>query len=115
MMGLVTGSLRRPVTVLVLVAALLGGSVVTTRSAPADIFPTLGLPVIYVVQPYAGMTPSQMESQLVYYYEYHFLYIAGVEHIESTSVQGIGLVKLYFHPGTDVAAALAQVTAMAFR
>src|SRR6266567_3727839 len=81
----------------------------------ADIFPTLGVSVIYVVQPYGGMSPSQMEGQLVGYYEYHFLYIAGLEHIESQSIQGMGMLKLYFHPGTDIAQSLAQVTAMAFR
>src|SRR4051812_5614314 len=56
-----------------------------------------------------------MEGQLVTYYEYHFLYIAGIEHIESQSIQSMGMVKLYFHPGTDIAQAMAQVTAMTFR
>jgi multidrug efflux pump subunit AcrB len=56
-----------------------------------------------------------MEGQLISYYEYHFLYIAGIEHIESYSIQGIGMLKLYFHPGTDIAQSMAQVTAMTFR
>ena len=56
-----------------------------------------------------------MEGQLVGYYEYHFLYINGIEHIESQSIQGMAMLKLYFHPGTDIAQSLAQVTAMAFR
>ena len=73
------------------------------------------MPVIYVVQPYGGMSPTQMEGQLVGYYEYHFLYINGIEHIESQSIQGMAMLKLYFHPGTDIAQSLAQVTAMAFR
>ena len=114
-MWLVRGALRRPLTILVLVLALLAGAALTLRRMPADIFPTLGVPVVYVVQPYAGMSPSQMEGQLVGYYEYHFLYINGIEHIESTSIQGMGMVKLYFHPGTDIAQSMAQVTAMAFR
>ncbi len=54
-------------------------------------------------------------GQLVGYYEYHFLYINGIEHIESQSIQGMAMLKLYFHPGTDIAQSLAQVTAMAFR
>ena len=49
---------------------------------PVDIFPNLNLPVIYVAQPYGGMEPAQMESFLVNYYEYHFLYVAGIEHVE---------------------------------
>src|SRR5260370_25008556 len=56
-----------------------------------------------------------MEGQLVTYYEYHFLYISGIEHIESQSIQGMAMLKLYFHPGTDIAQSMAQVTAMAFR
>src|SRR5260221_2035619 len=73
-----------------------------------DIFPSLNLPVIIVAQPYGGMDPAQMEGYLVYYYEYHFLYITGIEHVESKSIQNVGLVKLYFQPGTDMSQALAQ-------
>lgn len=114
-MPIVLAALRRPLTVIVLMVAIVTGAWLALRRAPVDIFPALGVPVIYVVQPYAGMTPSQMEGQLVNYYEYHFLYIAGIEHVESQSIQGMGVVKLYFHPGTDIAQAMAQVTAMAFR
>lgn len=114
-MWIVLGALRRPYTVLVLVLALALGAWLAIRSAPADIFPSLGVPVIYVVQPYGGMSPTQMEGQLVSYYEYHFLYINGIEHIESQSIQGMGMLKLYFHPGTDIAQSMAQVTAMTFR
>src|SRR5260221_4208649 len=61
------------------------------------------------------MSPTQMEGQLVGYYEYHFLYINGIEHIESQSIQGMGMVKMYFHPGTDIAQSLSQISAMSFR
>src|SRR5262245_51723683 len=98
-MWLVISALRRPFTVLVLALAIIVGSVIAVRRAPADIFPRLDAPVIYVVQPYGGMSPLQMEGQFIGYYEYHFLYINGIEHIESTSVQGMGMLKLYFHPG----------------
>src|SRR5215813_5694035 len=114
-MWLVLRALRRPITVIVAMLAILLSAGLAIRRAPVDIFPDLGVPVIYVVQPYAGMSPTQMEGQLVSYYEYHFLYIAGVEHIESYSIQGMAMVKLYFHPGTDIAQSMAQVTAMTFR
>jgi multidrug efflux pump subunit AcrB len=114
-MWLVRLALRRPITILVLVFAIFAGAGLSLRRAPADIFPSLGVPVVYVVQPFGGMSPTQMEGQLVGYYEYHFLYINGIEHIESQSIQGMAMVKLYFHPGTDIAQSLAQVTAMAFR
>jgi multidrug efflux pump subunit AcrB len=114
-MWLVRLALRRPITILVLVVAILAGAGLSLRRAPADIFPSLGVPVVYVVQPFGGMSPTQMEGQLVGYYEYHFLYINGIEHIESQSIQGMAMLKLYFHPGTDIAQSLSQVTAMAFR
>ncbi|MBV8208415.1 MAG: efflux RND transporter permease subunit [Acidobacteria bacterium] len=76
-----------------------------------DIFPDLNLPVIYVAQPYGGMSPQQMEGFLSYYYEYHFLYINGIESVEARSIQGNALIKLTFHPGTDMSQALAQTIA----
>jgi len=114
-MWLIRLALRRPISVMVLAVALFLGALFALRSAPADIFPNLGIPVIWVVQPYAGMAPSQMESQFVTYYEYHFLYIAGLDHIESQSIQGAAVLKLYFRKGTDIASSMAQVTAMTFR
>ena len=70
---------------------------------PVDIFPQVGDPAIYVAQPYGGMDPAQMEGYLTYYYEYHFLYITGIDHVESKSIQGAALMKLVFHEGTDMA------------
>jgi len=56
----------------------------------------------------AALDPSQMEGLIANYYEYHFLYIGGIHHVESKNVQGVSLMKLYFHPGTDMAQALAE-------
>jgi len=107
-MWLIHQSLRRPITVFVAAATLALVAFFGTRRMPVDIFPDLDLPVVIVAQPYGGMDPAQMEGYLVYYYEYHFLYIAGVDHVESKSIQNVGLVKLFFHPGTDMSQALAQ-------
>ena len=104
-------ALRNPVTVLVGVVAVLIGCGLAVSRARIDIFPALNQPVIYVCQPFGGMTPQQMEGHFVAMYEYHFLYISGVEHIESRTVQGMGLMKLFFHPGTDMSQALAEVVA----
>lgn len=108
-MWLINTALRRPITILVLVLGISLCSILAYKRMAVDIFPNLNLPVIYVAQPYGGMNPAQMESFLVSYYEYHFLYITGIEHVESKSIQGVGLCKLYFHPGTDMSTALAQV------
>ena len=107
-MNIVDFSLRRPVTVLVAVLALALSAGLAIVEMPRDILPNLGVPVLYVAQPYGGMTPAQMESFLTYYYEYHFLYITGIEHVESKSIQGVALIKLQFHPGTDMAQAMAE-------
>jgi multidrug efflux pump subunit AcrB len=108
-MNLIINALRRPVTILVAVIGIALASWLALTRMSVDIFPNLNLPVIYVAQPYGGMDPSQMESYLVSYYEYHFLYVTGIEHVESRSIQNVGLVKLFFHPGTDMSQALAQV------
>src|SRR5881275_3172279 len=107
-MNLVQPAMRRPLTILVAVIAVALGSVLALRQMPRDIFPNLGIPTIYVAQPFAGMDPGQMEGYLTYYYEYHFLYITGIEHVESKSIQGAAIIKLQFHPGTDMAQAMAE-------
>jgi multidrug efflux pump subunit AcrB len=107
-MWLLNLSLRRPITIFVAMLGLALLGYFSFRRMPVDIFPNLDLPVIIVAQPYGGMDPAQMEGSLVYYYEYHFLYITGIDHVESKSIQNIGLVKLYFQPGTDMSQALAQ-------
>src|ERR1700726_585056 len=107
-MNLIVFALRRPLTVMVLVVAVALGSVLAVTRMSIDIFPNLNLPVIYVAQPYGGMDPAQMEGLLTNYYEYHFLYISGIHHVESRNVQGAALMKLFFHPGTDMAQAMAE-------
>src|SRR5882724_1325289 len=108
-MWLVRLALRRPVTIVVVALAVALCSILAIQRMPADIFPNLGSPTVYVAQPYGGMDPSQMEGFITYYYEYHFLYITGIEHVESKSIQGVSLIKLVFHPGTDMAGAMAEV------
>ena len=107
-MNLVSFALRRPVTILVLVLASVLAGILAIARMPRDIFPDLGVPVLYVAQPYGGMDPAQMEGFIVNYYEYHFLYINGIEHVESKSIQGAALIKLQFHPGTDMSRAMAE-------
>jgi multidrug efflux pump subunit AcrB len=107
-MNLVQFALRRPYTVVVLVLGIVVGAVLGLRAMARDIFPPLGVPTIYVAQPYGGMDPAQMEGFLTYYYEYHFLYITGIEHVESKSIQGAALIKLQFYPGTDLSQAMSE-------
>ncbi len=125
-MNLIVVALRRPLTVVValIAVALSCGVALRPKSCDAwlakygielpikrmkvDIFPALNLPVIYVCQPYGGMDPAQMEGLLTNYYEYHFLYISNIHHVESRNVQGMALMKLQFHTGTNMAQAMAE-------
>jgi multidrug efflux pump subunit AcrB len=107
-MRLVLAALSRPLTVLVALLAVALCAALAVIRMPVDIFPQVGDPAIYVAQPYSGMDPAQMEGYLTYYYEYHFLYITGIDHVESKSIQGAALMKLVFHEGTNMASAMAE-------
>ena len=93
-------------TVVVALIAVALCAVLALERMPVDIFPQVGDPAIYVAQPYGGMDPAQMEGYLTYYYEYHFLYITGIDHVESKSIQGAALMKLVFHALTALSVTL---------
>jgi multidrug efflux pump subunit AcrB len=101
-------AMRHPITVMVAIFGMVLGAGMALWRMPIDIFPDLNTPVIYVAQPYGGMDPEQMEGFLSNYYEYHFLYITGIDHVESKNIQSIALMKLAFHPGTNMAQAMAE-------
>jgi multidrug efflux pump subunit AcrB len=107
-MRLVLGALTRPITVVVALIAIALCAILAVQRMPVDIFPKVGEPAIYVAQPHGGMDPAQMEGYLTYYYEYHFLYITGINRVESKSIQGAALMKLIFHEGTDMAQAMGE-------
>lgn len=108
-------ALRRPVTWIVVWVALALAGVFAANRIRKDIFPVLDLPVLYVCQPYGGMDPGQMEGLLANYYEYHFLYVNGIKSVETRCVQGVAMMKLQFHPGSDMAQALAETVAQVNR
>lgn len=112
---LIYASLRKPVTIIVAVLAIVFFSVTAIRTMPVDIFPKLGTPTIYVAQTYGGLSAGQLEGYLTSYYEYHFLYITGIKSVESKSIQGVSLLKLTFHEGTDMGQATGEVIAMVNR
>src|SRR5436309_15928691 len=101
-------ALSRPLTIVIALIAIGLASTLAVQRMPVDIFPQVGDPAIYVAQPYGGMDPAQMEGFLTYYYEYHFLYITGIQRVESKSIQGAALMKLVFHEDTDMAQAMAE-------
>src|SRR5216684_2021494 len=107
-MRLVLAALSRPWTVVVVLVAVGLCAALALQRMPVDIFPKVGEPAIYVAQPYGGMDPAQMEGYLTYYYEYHFLYITGIDRVESQSIQRAALMKLTFHEGTEMHQAMAE-------
>src|ERR1700743_1069646 len=110
-MGLIRLALRKPITILVLVAGLFFFGISAIRSIKIDIFPDLDLPVIYISHPYGGFTPNQVESYFGKQYVNLLLYVSGVKTIETRNIAGLTLIKLTFYEGTNMAQAAAEVTA----
>jgi len=91
------------------IIAIVFFALLSMRSIPVDIFPDLDLPTIYVVQPYGGMAPDQMDGFITTRYQDHFLYVSGIRDVEVKTIQGMSLIKLQFYPGADMAQAAAEV------
>ena len=108
-------ALRHPITIMVAMVAITLGSIFALFRMRTDVFPNLNMPVIYVAQAYGGMDSAQMEGLITSYYEMVFLYMNGIDHVESKNIQNLALVKLYFHPGTDMAQAMAEAAIYANR
>ncbi|MDB5310903.1 MAG: czcA 6 [Gemmataceae bacterium] len=108
-------ALRRPVTTLMLVVALVGGGALALTRMRVDIFPPINQPQIFVFVNYGGYDPGQMEGLLVSQFELWFQYVDGVRNIESKSIQQVAVIQLSFYPGTDMSSAMSQVVSVASR
>ena len=111
-MWIVLTALRRPYTFVVLAVVIALFGVRAAFLTPTDIFPNINIPVVSVVWTYNGLLPNDMSGRVIYYYERTLTAQVGdIEHIESQSLSGYGVVKIFFQKNVDIAAALAQVTA----
>src|ERR1700749_382186 len=111
MNAIVVVALKRPFTFVVLAIQVLLFGAMAVFKTPTDIFPPIKIPVVAVIWTYNGLMPSDMSGRVVYYYERALTTtVSGIEHIESESLYGYGIVQIFFHPGTDGAGAKAQVT-----
>src|ERR1700722_19606681 len=109
---IVLTALRRPYTFVVLALLIAIFGVLAALRTPTDIFPNINIPVVSVVWTYNGLLPNDMSGRVVYYYERTLTSQVGdIEHIESQSLNGYGVVKIFFHKSVDIAVAMAQVTA----
>ena len=111
-MWIVLTALRRPYTFVVLAVTIALFGVRAALLTPTDIFPNINIPVVSVVWTYTGLLPNDMSGRVIYFYErYLTAQVSDIEHIESQSLSGYGVVKIFFQKNVDIAAALAQVTA----
>ena len=108
-MNLVSASLKKPIAIVVIVAALFLSSFLAINSISIDIFPKLTLPRIYGIESYGGMTPKQMEGFFATQLQDQFLYVGGIKNITSKNIQGLTILKLTFFENTDMAEASAEV------
>jgi multidrug efflux pump subunit AcrB len=114
-MNLIRFALRKPITILVLVAGLFFFGIKAITTINIDIFPKLDLPVIYLSHPYGGYTATQMESLFGKNYINILLFVNGVKSIETKNIQSLTLIKINFYPGTNMAQAAAEVSAFSNR
>jgi multidrug efflux pump subunit AcrB len=108
-------AMRRPVTTMMMVVALISGGALAYTRMRVDIFPALNVPKIYVFLDYIGMSPDQMEGFIVNQLELYFQYVDGIQDINTRNIQQVALTELAFFPGTDMGQAMAQVVAMSDR
>ena len=108
-------AMKRPVTTLMLVVALISGGALAYDRMRVDIFPSLNTPKIYVYLDYVGMSPDQMEGFIVNQLELYLQYVDGIKDINTRNIQQVSLCELSFFPGTEMGQAMAGVVAMSDR
>ena len=108
-------AMRRPVTTMMMVVALISGGALAYNRMRVDIFPSLNVPKVYVFLDYMGMSPDQMEGFIVNQLELYFQYVDGIQDINTRNIQQVALCELSFFPGTDMSQVMAQVVAMSDR
>src|SRR5579883_691757 len=113
MIGIVRIALQRPYTFVVMAILIAIFGVMAWVKTPVDVFPNINIPVIAVVWTYNGLPPDDMAGRVVYYYERQLSSnVNDIEHVESQSLFGYGVVKIFFQPGVDIRTATAQVTSI---
>jgi multidrug efflux pump subunit AcrB len=114
-MNLIRLALRKPISVLVLVAGLFFFGVMAIRDIKVDILPKMNLPVIYIAHPFGGYTPNQMETYFAKQYINILLFATGIKSIETKNIQGLTLMKLTYYEGTNMAQAASELSALSNR
>ncbi len=114
-MNLIRAALRKPISILVLVAGLFFFGISAIKDIKVDILPAMNLPVIYIAHPFGGYTPNQMEAYFAKPYINILLFANGVKSIETKNIQGLMLMKLTYYEGVNMAQAAAELGALSNR
>ena len=114
-MNLIRLALRKPISILVLVAGLFFFGINAVKDIKIDILPKMNLPVIYIAHPFGGYTPTQMETYFGKSYINILLFANGVKTIETKNIQGLTLMKLTYYEGTNMAQAASELSALSNR
>jgi len=112
-MWIVKLALRRPYTFAVLAVTILFAGVASFRQSPKDIFPEINIPVLSVIWTYNGLSAEEFEKQITVYSEYSLsANVNDIQRMESQTLDGVGIIKIYFQPGANIERGLAQATAV---
>src|ERR1043165_5890785 len=112
MIGLVRVALRRPYTMAIAALLIMLMGVLSVSRMIVDIFPTIDIPVVYVAWSFNGLNAEDMERRVVLVSERAYsTTVNGIDHIESLSIPGQGILKIFFQPGIDIGGAIAQISA----
>src|ERR1700753_3712404 len=106
-------SIRNPYLIIVLCLVIMILGLVSVADMPVDMFPPINLPVGAVATFYSGMPPQQIETNITYHLERQFTLAAGIDHMESRSLPGVSLIKVYFRTGTDPDADASTISSLA--
>src|SRR6476646_3193255 len=113
MIGLVRLALRRPYAMAIAGMLILLMGFLSAQRMVVDIFPNIDIPVVAVVWSYPGLSAEDMERRVVLISERAYsTTVNGIDHIESTSIPGVGLLRVYFQPGADIGAAISQISSV---
>src|SRR6201998_116378 len=106
-------ALRYPYSILMVCLMILVVRIANMTTMPVDLFPDINIPVVVVATFYSGMPPQQIEADITDSYERFFTLGSGIHHIESRSLPGVSLIKIYFQPGTDANSAVSNISNLA--
>ncbi|WP_282638207.1 efflux RND transporter permease subunit [Sphingobacterium thalpophilum] len=114
-MNIIRFALRKPISVMIAVLAIVFFSYSTIKKINVDIFPGVELPAMYIAMPYGGLSPSYMDGFMANEFQKVLLFVNGVKNIDFKSIQGLTMMKLTFYPGTDMSQAAGEVSASVSR